>query len=117
MCFGSVHPWAYTLMEGIIFALMAGWMARAWLSGGCLMRTGGSLAADAVALPIVLVLGLLGLEMVPMPPGLLATLSPAAYKIYARTLPGWPTERSYRDVNFDAQPALQSGPVILPTAE
>ncbi len=117
MCFGSVHPWAYTLMEGITFALMAGWMARAWLGGGRLMRAGGRRAAGAVALPIALVLALMGLEMVPMPPALLATLSPAAYKIYARALPGWPTQPSYRKVNFDAQPALPSGPVILPTAE
>ena len=117
ICFGSVHPWAYTLMEGIIFALIAGWMARAWLGGGRLMRAGGRPAASAVALPIALVLALMGLEMVPMPPGLLATLSPAAYKIYARALPGWPTQPSYRKVNFDAQPALPSGPVILPTAE
>jgi tetratricopeptide (TPR) repeat protein len=117
MCFGSVHPWAYTLMEGIVFALVAAWMVRAWLGGGRLMRDGGRLAAGAVALPTALVLALVGLEMVPMPPALLATLSPAAYEIYARALPGWPTQPSYRDVNLDAQPTLHSGPVILPTAE
>src|SRR5271154_3206011 len=100
MCFGSVHPWAYTLMEGITFALIAGWMVRTWLSGGRLMRAGGEQAASAVVLPIALVLVLLGLEMVPMPPVLLATLSPAAYKLYAHTLPGWPTQPSYRKVNF-----------------
>ncbi|MGB6960945.1 MAG: O-antigen ligase family protein, partial [Candidatus Acidiferrum sp.] len=52
-----------------------------------------------------------------MPPALLAILSPTAYKIYARALPGWPAHPSYRDVNFDAQPVLPSGPVILPTVE
>jgi len=117
MCFGSVHPWAYTLMEGIIFALTAGWMGRAWLGGGRLMRAGGRQAAGAVALPIALVLALMGFEMVPMPPALLAILSPTAYEIYARALPGWPTQPSYREVNFDAQPVPPSGPVILPTAE
>jgi len=117
MCFGSVHPWAYTLMELIIFALVAAWMVRAWLSGGRLMRDGGRRAAGAVALPIALVLGLMGLEMVPMPPALLATLSPAAYQIYARALPGWPAQPAYRDVNFDAPLKLPSRPIILPTAE
>jgi tetratricopeptide (TPR) repeat protein len=117
MCFGSVHPWAYALMETIIFALVAAWMVRAWLGGGRLMRDGGRLAAGAVALPIALVLALMGLETVPMPPALLATLSPESYRVYARALPGWPTQPSYRDVNFDAQPAPLSGPVILPTAE
>ena len=117
MCFGSVHPWAYTLMELIAFALMAVWMARAWLGGGRLMRDGGRLAAGAMVLPIALLLALMSLEIVPIPPTLLATLSPAAHEVYARALPGWPTEASYRDVNFNAQPQLPPGPIILPTAE
>jgi O-antigen ligase/tetratricopeptide (TPR) repeat protein len=117
MCFGSVHPWAYALMEGIIFALVAAWMARAWLGGGRLMRFGGWRAAKVVALPIALLLALLGLELVPMPPALLATVSPAAYKIYARALPGWPAQASYRDVNFNAPPAQPTELVILPTAQ
>jgi O-antigen ligase/tetratricopeptide (TPR) repeat protein len=116
MCFGSVHPWAYTLMEVIVFGLVAAWMARAWLGGGRLMRAGGRRAASAVAVPIALVLTLIGLEMVPTPPALLAHLSPATHEIYARALPGWPAEASYRDVNFNARP-LFAGPVILPTAE
>ena len=117
MCFGSVHPWAYTLMEAIVFALVAAWMARTWLGGGRLMRDGGWRAAGAIAFPIALVLALIGLEMVPMPPALLARLSPAAHEIYARALPGWPAQTSYREVNFNAEPALPSGPIILPTAE
>ena len=117
LCFGSVHPWAYTLMEVIVFALVGAWMARTWLGGGRLMRDGGRLAAGAVAFPLALVLALIGLEMVPIPPALLAVLSPAAHEIYARALPGWPAQASYRDIKFDAQPALPSGPVILPTAE
>ncbi|HVA40142.1 MAG TPA: O-antigen ligase family protein, partial [Candidatus Binataceae bacterium] len=117
LCFGSVHPWAYTLMEGIVFALVTAWMVGAWLGDGRLMRAGGRLAAGAVALPIALVLALMGLELVPMPPALLATVSPAAYETYSRALPGWPAQASYRDLNFEAQPALPSGPVILPTAE
>src|SRR6202521_843637 len=86
MCFGSVHPWAYTLMEGIIFALVAAWMVRAWLGGGRLMRDGGRLAASTVVLPIVLVLALMGFEMMPLPPALLSILSPAAYETYSRAL-------------------------------
>ena len=117
LCFGSVHPWAYTLMETIIFALVAAWMARTWLGGGRLMRAGGRSAAGVVAVPIALVLALIGLELVPMPPALLAAVSPTAYETYARALPGWPTQASYRDVNFDAEPVLASGPVLLPTAD
>jgi tetratricopeptide (TPR) repeat protein/O-antigen ligase len=117
MCFGSVHPWAYSLMEEIVFTLIAAWIARAWLGSGRLMRWGGWRAAKAVALPIALVLALLGLEVVPMPPALLAMVSPAAYKIYARALPGWPAQASYSNVNFNAPPAQPSGLIILPTAQ
>jgi O-antigen ligase/tetratricopeptide (TPR) repeat protein len=117
LCFGSVHPWAYTLVEIVAFALVAAWMVRAWLGGGRLMRDGGRLAAGVVALPIALVAGLMALQMAPMPPALLARLSPAAYEIYARALPGWPIEPSYRGVNLDAAPSPASGPVLLPTAE
>jgi O-antigen ligase/tetratricopeptide (TPR) repeat protein len=117
ICFGAVHPWAYTLMEAIVFTLVAAWMARTWLDGGRLMREGGRRAASVVTFPIVLVLALIGMEVVPIPPAMLAALSPAAHEIYARALPGWPAEPSYRDFNFNAQPALSSGPVILPTAE
>ena len=69
------------------------------------MRDGGRLATGAMMLPIALLLALMGLEIVPIPPTLLAALSPAAHQVYARALPGWPTEASYRDVNFNAQPA------------
>jgi hypothetical protein len=117
MCFGSVHPWAYTLMELIAFALVAVWMVRAWLGGGRLMRDGGRLAAGAMVLPIALLLALMGLEIVPIPPTLLAALSPAAHEVYSRSLPGCPTGASYRNVNFNAQPQLPPGPIILPTAE
>jgi O-antigen ligase len=117
LCFGSVHPWAYTLMEWIVFTMVAVWMVRAWLGGGRLIRTGGRRAARVVALPIVLVLALIGLELVPMPPAMLAAVSPTAYEIYARALPGWPAQASYRDVNFNAPPPRPAGLVILPSAE
>jgi O-antigen ligase/Flp pilus assembly protein TadD len=117
MCFGSVHPWAYTGIEILVFALVAAWMARTWLGGGRLMREGGGTAAAVVIVPMLLVLVLLGFEIVPVPPALMARLSPASYEVYARALPGWPAQTSYRDINFAAQPANSSGPVILPTAE
>jgi O-antigen ligase/tetratricopeptide (TPR) repeat protein len=117
LCFGSVHPWAYSLMEQVSFALVAAWMAKAWLSGGRLLRRGGRVAAAAVAAPMAVLLGLLVLETVPLPPGLLARLSPTAYRLYAQVLPGWPTRAPYREVDFNAAPRPPAGPVILPTAQ
>lgn len=117
MCFGSVHPWAYAGMEMLAFALVVVWMARTWLGGGRLAREGGGTAAAVVAVPMLLVLALLGAEIVPMPPALLARLSPASYQIYERALPGWPAQASYRDINFAAQPENPAGLVLLPTAD
>lgn len=117
LCFGAVHPWAYTAMETTVFALVATWMARTWLGRGRLLRDGGNIAIRAVGLPLALLLGLLGLQLAPLPPALLARLSPAAYRIYARALPGWPQAPAYRDVRFDMQSGRPLGPVILPTTE
>lgn len=116
LCFGSVHPWAYSLMEQVSFGLVAVWIVRAWLDGGRLLRSGGRAAAAAVVLPVAVLLGLLAFETVPLPPWMLARLSPGAYHLYAQVLPGWPERPSYRNVNFGATPGASTGPVILPTA-
>jgi O-antigen ligase/tetratricopeptide (TPR) repeat protein len=114
--FGSVHPWAYSLMEQVSFALVVTWIVKAWLDGGRLLRPGGRAAAAAVVVPMAVLLGLLAFETVRLPPGLLARLSPDTYQLYAEVLPGWPTHASYRNIDFNASPPAPSGPVILPTA-
>src|SRR5262249_17275594 len=115
MCFGSVHPWAYTAMEEIAFALIIAWAAKAWLNDGRILRAGGLGAIAAVAIPLMLVFAIMAGETAPMPSALLAKLSPAASTIYFRALPGWPERPAYRDVNFDAPAVPPSDPVILPT--
>lgn len=117
LCFGAVHPWAYALMEQLSFALVALWMVKAWIGGGTLLRVGGRAALAAVAAPMALLLGLLAVETLPLPPDLLASLSPAAYHLYAQVLPGWPARDSYRDIDFNAAPRPPASPVILPTAQ
>lgn len=116
VCFGSVHPWAYSFMEQVSFALIVAWTAKAWLDGGRWLRSGGR-AAAAVVLPITLLLGLLALETVPLPPALLARLSPATYNLYAQVLPGWPSRQPYQNIDFSAAPRPLTGPMILPTAQ
>ena len=111
LCFGSVHPWAYGLMEQTIFGLAALWMVRALL-GGRLLRDGGRSAARIVAVPIAVVLALLAFETMPLPPTLLRVLSPRAYKLYERALPGWPGAASYRGLNFNSNKSI-----TLPTTQ
>lgn len=113
---GTVHPWAYSLMEQVCFALVVAWILKAWLDGGRVLRRGGRVAAAAVVAPIVLLFGLLAFETMPLPPGLLARLSPGAYRLYAQVLPGWPKHPAYRNIDFNAIPRLSNSPVILPTA-
>lgn len=117
LCFGTVHPLAYSVMEQVVFALVVLWMARVWV-GGRFVRAGGGEAAAAktVAVPLVLLMGLLAVQIIPLSPSLLGLLSPTAYSTYARTLPGWPTHAPYRDVDFNLKPKPSTGPVILPTA-
>jgi tetratricopeptide (TPR) repeat protein len=112
LCFGSVHPWAYSLMEEIIFALAALWMAKAVLEGGRVIRAGGNAALRTVAAPIAVVFALMAFETVPLPPGLLHLLSPRAYSLYERALPGWPEEAPYGDLNFNSNKTIS-----LPTTQ
>lgn len=116
LCFGAVHPWAYSLMEQLSFALVAAWVAKAWISEGRLLRRGGR-AVTAVAAPMVALLGLLLAETLPLPPALLASLSPAAYHLYAKVLPRWPAPGAYRNIDFNAAPRPPAGPVVLPTVQ
>jgi tetratricopeptide (TPR) repeat protein len=96
LAFGAVHQWAYTLLETAQFALLIGWMARIWLEGAKPARSAIPKADLAgIALPGVLFAALLILQLVPLPPALMRVISPAAYRLYSESFPGWPETAPY----------------------
>ena len=97
LAFGAVHQWAYTLMEAAQFALLIGWMARIPLEGAKPARCAIA-GADLVglALPVALFALLLVFQIAPIPPALMRVTSPATYRLYTESFPGWPATAPYQ---------------------
>src|SRR3989442_14576567 len=97
--FGSVHPWAYTTMEAVIFSLVIVWMAKRAI----LAREHGALSTEQgtekirnskseirnCAIPLALFIALALFQLAPLPPSLLRIISPQTYEFYTQVLPGW----------------------------
>jgi O-antigen ligase/Flp pilus assembly protein TadD len=121
LAFGSVHPWAFSLMEAVIFSLVIVWMAKIALC----TRNGEWQAAVPLsnlryfAAPIALLLGLILFQLTPLPPRLMRVLSPSTYQLYTRTLPGWPNKEPYanalRTSSGTGETSAQPPFAILPT--
>ena len=93
LAFGAVHPWAYIVMESVIFLAVGGWLiSHRWNLQPRSETLLAPLSASVrrLVLPLVLFLGFLFFQLLPLPPLVLQTLSPATYDLYVRTLPGWP---------------------------
>ena len=106
--FGTVHPWAYTTMEAIIFSLVIVWMAKrailarehgAWSTqqGTEKVRNSKSEIRNC-AIPLALFIALALFQLVPLPPEWLRAISPNTYEAYTQILPGWPLRVPYSDL-------------------
>src|SRR5262249_51398389 len=49
-----------------------------------------------ITVPLSALVILIGLQVVPLPPSLLGTISPSTFRLYSRTLHGWPESAPYR---------------------
>src|SRR5260221_5369355 len=95
--FGAVHQWAYTLIETAQFALLIGWMAHLRLEGAKPARSAITRAnMVSLALPAGVFALLLVFQIAPISPALMRVISPATYRLYARSLPGWPEAAPYQ---------------------
>lgn len=115
MAFGAVHQWAYTMLETAQFALLIVWMLRIRLEGAKPARCAISNAdLRRLALPLALFVGLLLFQIAPLPPPVMRLISPATYRLYAMSFPGWPQTAPYQALRaawssnpHAAQPDLQ----------
>ena len=84
---GSAYPWALVVVESVIFGLIAIWQ---------LAVAFGEIPYNAFArghkllLPLFLFALAVTIQLLPLPPTLLRTVSPATYSLYELSLPGWP---------------------------
>jgi O-antigen ligase/tetratricopeptide (TPR) repeat protein len=106
LAFGSVHPLAYRPMEAALFGLVIVWMIKR----AALARSPGASDGDRAfeggrfAVAIVLLTGFAIVQMAPLPPSVIRVLSPAAYRLYAKTLEGWPGSAPYEHVETIPNP-------------
>jgi tetratricopeptide (TPR) repeat protein len=125
LAIGSVLPWAYVSMEAVIFVLVIAWMVKLWRHDpeSTPDRTA---AADlrSVAIPLLVLLGYLAFQILPLPPRVIKAVSPATWRLYATSLPGWPTSAPYAELPSvsmpSADPNADAGsqqPVLLPTLD
>lgn len=101
---GSAYPWALAVVECIIFGLIAAWqfaLARGEDSHNALARDCQFL------LPLFLFAVVVTVQLVPLPPALLRIVSPATYRLYELSLPGWPQTGNdiHRNEHFLFEPS------------
>jgi O-antigen ligase/tetratricopeptide (TPR) repeat protein len=87
---GSAHRWALPVIEVLVFGLIAIWQLA--IASGSGLTTSFS-RGRPFALPLLLFTVIALVQLVPLPPGLLRTVSPATYRLYELSLPGWPHEQ------------------------
>jgi len=84
---GSANPWALRAIQSAVFALVAIWQLAA-----VTCQVSDAVPADVrpLLLPVLLFAALSMVQVLPLPPAMLRAISPATYKLYAVSLPGWP---------------------------
>jgi O-antigen ligase len=106
LAFGSVHPWAYALMEATIFLLVMVWMAKLIVakskeqrakSGANFEFRNSNFEFSGFVLSLALFLAFVLFQLLPLPPSFLRVLSPSTYELYSMSLPGWPERAPYAE--------------------
>ena len=105
--FGSVETWAYSAIELAVAALGLLWLYRLFLFPST------PIVWSSVCLPPVGFVILMGLQLVPLPPGVLRAVSPHTAAFYERTVPGY-GEGTRHVAATEASLAGESGPTRIP---
>ena len=99
LAFGSVHPWAYAVVEVVAFALVLVWVVRVLGIGR--NQDGWQSFSQARARLLILPTGLFLvplLQLVPMPPAAMRLVSPNTFSVYQESVPGWPDADPYATI-------------------
>ena len=84
LAFGAVYPWGIASLDLVVLLLALAW--------GAIQLHEGRLQWVSTPLngPLLLFLGVIALQLLPLPPALLRVISPHTYDLYQRTLSPWP---------------------------
>ena len=118
--FGSVDVWATRIAEEICFALPLVWLVKSVIGRRSSARPLlGEHDLRSLAAPVMLLLGFVSFQLMPLKPALLQYCSRHTYALYRTTMAGWPNRLSYYDPGFAFSFSKSSArPVtILPTVD
>ncbi|MGA1868100.1 MAG: O-antigen ligase family protein [bacterium] len=87
--FGSVHIWAYTLIELIVFSLLMLWIVYHLIFPKKSLIKKDQKELIPVYAALVLFIVTVCVQIIPLPPIILRFLSPKAYEIYCHAIPGY----------------------------
>ncbi|NIM00955.1 MAG: hypothetical protein GTO30_20995, partial [Acidobacteria bacterium] len=107
LAFGAVEEWARATGQITIWVLFAAWLCKLlWtphnpsrVVGG--RRFGGRVRFSGLELPALAFVAVLLLQLVPLPPALIGTISPKTNEIFEASLPGY----GRPDPTFSGMPA------------
>src|SRR2546428_10326413 len=106
--FGSILPWAESFLTFSVFGLLAAWAVRPGISPATGSQTAGR------GLGILLVLWALAVafaffQVLPLPPGVLAAMSPALRDLYGWALPDYGQGGVWRSLSTTPGATIESG--------
>ena len=88
LAFGSVEPWAYSIIEISVIFLVLIWLIKIWMKSSVKKRDANpsTFSLDYLKtplnLPILIFIGFILLQLIPLPAPVLKAVSPNTYEIY-----------------------------------
>ncbi|MDL1958520.1 MAG: O-antigen ligase family protein [Deltaproteobacteria bacterium] len=89
LAFGTVHVWAYTVMELVILFLLLVWLLKLIYVNRSFPRLLLSSVRTPLNLPLCLFFLLVLFQMVPLSPSVIEHISPNTHSLYIQTVPGY----------------------------
>ncbi len=91
LAFGSVHIWAYTIMELIVFSLLILWAIKQLIYLDFKIEKSLFVIYIVFALFLLIII----LQTIPLPPNIIKVLSPKTYELYSMVIPGYKNTTTY----------------------
>ncbi len=89
LAFGTVHVWAYTVMELTVLFLLLVWLLKLIYLNRSFPGFRLLLVKTSLNLPLCLFFLLVLFQMVPLSPSVIEHISPNTYDLYIQTVPGY----------------------------
>src|SRR5207245_5812364 len=106
--FGSMLPWSESFLTFSVFGLLAAWAVRPGIS----LATGSQRAERGLGILLALwalAVAFAFLQVLPLPPGVLAAMSPALRDLYGWALPDYWQSGIWRSLSTTPGATIESG--------